>query len=48
MRRIMAMVILKITGGDVQDAAGSIQLCTGQKAGIVYWSMQAMLFLVKP
>ena len=31
--RIIAKAILSITGGDIQNAAGSLQLCAGQKAG---------------
>ena len=33
-RRITSKAILSITRGDVQDAAGSLQLCAGQIAGI--------------
>ncbi len=33
-RRIIAKAILTITRGDVQDAAGSLQLCAGQLSGI--------------
>ena len=32
-RRIIAKAILSVTSGDIQEAAGSIQLCAGQKAG---------------
>ena len=32
-RRIVAKAIFSVTNGDIQDAAGSFQLCTGQKAG---------------
>ena len=32
-RRIIAKAILSVTNGDIQDAAGSLQLCAGQKAG---------------
>ena len=32
-RRIIAKAILSITSGDIQDAAGSLQLCAGQKSG---------------
>ena len=32
-RRIIAKAILSIVSGDVQYAAGSLQLCAGQKAG---------------
>ena len=32
-RRIIAKDILSVTIGDIQDAAGSLQFCTGQKAG---------------
>ena len=32
-RRIIAKAILSITRGDIQDAAGSVQLCAGQKCG---------------
>ena len=32
-RRIIAKTILTVTSGDIQDAAGSLQLCAGQKAG---------------
>ena len=32
-RRIIAKAILSIVSGDVQDTAGSLQLCAGQKAG---------------
>ena len=33
-RRIVSKAILSITKGDVQEAAGSLQLCAGQIAGI--------------
>ena len=33
-RRIIAKVVLSVTKGDLQDAAGSLQLCAGQIAGI--------------
>ena len=33
-RRIVAKSVLSITRGDIQDAAGSVQLCTGQIAGV--------------
>ena len=33
-RRIVSKAILFITKGDVQDAAGPLQLCEGQVAGI--------------
>ena len=32
-RRIIAKSILTIIGGDIQEAAGSLQLCAGQKSG---------------
>ena len=32
-RRIIAKAILSVTRGDIQDAAGSLQLCAGQIAG---------------
>lgn len=32
-RRTIAKAILTVTGGDIQDAAGTLQLCAGQKAG---------------
>ena len=32
-RRIVAKAILSVTTGDIQQAAGSLQLCAGQKAG---------------
>ena len=32
-RRIVAKAILYVTTGDIQQAAGSLQLCAGQKAG---------------
>ena len=32
-RRIIAKAILSITSGDIQDAAGSLQLCAGQMSG---------------
>jgi hypothetical protein len=32
-RRIIAKSILSVVSADIQDAAGSIQLCAGQKAG---------------
>ena len=32
-RRIVAKAILSVTNGDIQDAAGSLQLCAGQKSG---------------
>ena len=32
-RRIIAKTILTVTSGDIQDAAGLLQLCAGQKAG---------------
>ena len=32
-RRIMAKAILRILGPDIQEAAGSAQLCAGQEAG---------------
>ena len=32
-RRIIAKAILKIVGGDMEDAAGPLQLCTGQDGG---------------
>ena len=32
-RRIIAKAILSLVSGDVQDAAGSLQLCAGQKDG---------------
>ncbi len=33
MRRIVSKAILFVTRGDIQDAAGSLQLCAGQIAG---------------
>ncbi len=33
-RRIIAKDILHVTRGDIQDAAGSVQLCAGQIAGV--------------
>ena len=33
-RRIITKAFLSVVGSDIQDAAGSIQLCAGQKAGI--------------
>ena len=33
-RHLIAKAILSITKGDVQDAAGALQLCTGQISGI--------------
>ena len=33
-RGIVAKTILSVVSGDVQDAAGSLQLCAGQKAGV--------------
>lgn len=33
-RRIVAKAVLFVTKGDIQDAAGSLQLCAGQIAGI--------------
>ena len=32
-RRIIAKAILSVTSGDIQDAAGSLQLCAGQRSG---------------
>ena len=32
-RRIIAKAILKIVGGDVEEAAGPLQLCAGQDGG---------------
>ncbi len=33
-RRIIAKAVLSVTRGDIQDAAGSIQLCAGQITGV--------------
>ncbi len=33
-RRIIAKAVLRVTRGDIQDAAGSVQLCAGQIAGV--------------
>ena len=33
-RRIVAKAVLSVIGGDIQEAAGSIQLCSGQTSGI--------------
>ena len=33
-RRIVAIAVLSVIGGDIQEAAGSIQLCSGQTSGI--------------
>ena len=33
-RRIITKAVLTVTRGDVQDAAGSVQLCAGQIAGV--------------
>ena len=33
-RRIISKAILSITSGDIQDAAGSLQLCAGQISGM--------------
>ena len=33
-RRIISKGILSITSGDIQDAAGSLQLCAGQMSGM--------------
>ena len=33
-RRIIAKAVLTVTRGDIQDAAGSVQLCAGQIAGV--------------
>ena len=33
-RRIIAKAVLRITGGDIQDATGSVQLAGGQIAGV--------------
>ena len=33
-RRIIAKAVLSVIGGDIQEAAGSIQLCSGQTSGI--------------
>ena len=32
-RRIIAKAILRIVGSDVEEAAGSLQLCAGQDGG---------------
>ena len=32
-RRIIVKAVLYTIGGDIQEAAGSIQLCTGQTSG---------------
>ena len=32
-RRIIAKAVLSVTGADIQDAAGTVQLCAGQKSG---------------
>ena len=32
-RRVIAKAILSVTGGDIQDVTGCLQLCAGQKAG---------------
>ena len=32
-RRIIAKAILRIIGGDIEEAAGSLQLCAGQDSG---------------
>ena len=33
-RRIVGKAVLSVVGGDIQEAAGSIQLCSGQTSGI--------------
>ena len=33
-RRIIAKAVLSVTRGDIQNAAGSVQLCAGQTAGV--------------
>ena len=33
-RRIIAKAVLTVTRGDIQDTAGSVQLCAGQIAGV--------------
>ena len=33
-QRIIAKAVLSVVGGDIQEAAGSIQLCSGQASGI--------------
>ena len=33
-QRIVAKAVLSVIGGDIQEAAGSIQLCSGQTSGI--------------
>ena len=33
-RRIIAKAVLSVIGGEIQEAAGSIQLCSGQTSGI--------------
>ena len=39
-RRIMNKAILRITGSWIQEAAGTVQLCTGESPGVKQQSTQ--------